>query len=293
LKKGDKISNDFDVRYGFEKVIRGWRTLPKELRFMAQNFHSLAWSLFFISTSICLSASAEENCVNIVPEPHWLRHEPVGHRYDYAVGRVAGASSSTDAREAAISNALHALLREQKVQISSATRIDSGLKVVDEKIHRGTRVTRSIKQSVEEEEIENADVVAVFEARCTDGFSAGALIRRPRPHPIGERPPWIAPVWRSALVPGWGQMMNEHPTKAILLGSSFGILLPTALVGYLYGEAAANDGRRSTTQRERDAYTARSELGWWTGVLASVGVGVTWSAAVVDAAWFSGHNPYE
>ena len=102
-------------------------------------------------------------------------------------------------------------------------------------------------------------------------------------------------VFRSMVVPGWGQVYNRQPAKAALFAGTEGALLAGALAFHLRGAAAEEDYRRRTTpgelgddpaataaalrRRAERAYRTRNTLLW-------VSAGV-WALNVADA-WSSG-----
>jgi len=72
---------------------------------------------------------------------------------------------------------------------------------------------------------------------------------------------WFAPLWRSALAPGWGQAYNGQSTKAWLLGGltwvSFGGVAGT----YVMGQQAENDYHAAKTPADAlDKYNAAYNL---------------------------------
>lgn len=91
----------------------------------------------------------------------------------------------------------------------------------------------------------------------------------PLPAPVRASPPpnegsWFAPLWRSALVPGWGQAYNGQSTKAWLLGAvtwaSFGGVLGTYMMGTQamdeYSQAKTASDALNAYDRAYSLYTA-------------------------------------
>lgn len=96
-------------------------------------------------------------------------------------------------------------------------------------------------------------------------------------------------VYRSLLAPGWGQLYNREPKKALAFVSAETLLLGGALVFHLQGKSAEDGYHRkasgpadavvSLRHRAERAYRTRDALLW-------TGLGV-WAVNVADA-WYSG-----
>jgi tetratricopeptide (TPR) repeat protein len=75
---------------------------------------------------------------------------------------------------------------------------------------------------------------------------------------------WLAPLWRSALCPGWGQAYNNEPTKAWLLGGTTWGLLGGVAVTYILGTQAQASYADSKNSREaQDRYDTAYQ--WYIG----------------------------
>ena len=102
-------------------------------------------------------------------------------------------------------------------------------------------------------------------------------------------------VFRSMVVPGWGQLYNREPKKAIGFAAAETAALTTALVFHLQGRNAEDAYKRRTTSAQlgsdpsaaaarlrrnaESAYRTRNTCLW-------IALGV-WAANVADA-WYSG-----
>lgn len=250
----------------------------------------LLYGLFVASAS---PANADEGCTSDDPEPHWHAHDPKGHAFLYVVGHADIAAAPAAAEQLATASALKALVQERRVEVRSAARAAKVFESHDGVVRKTARIETDVMTTVDPEVVRGAEVVGVYRQRCGGVSRASVLMRVRREVPEGARPPWVDPVWRSALVPGWGQVTNEQRGKGVALGVTIAMAFPVAVGGYLYAENAAADARATRLQAERDVYALRSEMGWWVGVSGIVVAGVAWMAAVVDAGWWSGWNTYE
>jgi tetratricopeptide (TPR) repeat protein len=77
-----------------------------------------------------------------------------------------------------------------------------------------------------------------------------ASIPAATPGPTASKRHWLQPLWRSALLPGWGQAYNGQSRKAWLVGgtawASFGGVVGT----YLGGQAALDQYQKASTAPE-------------------------------------------
>lgn len=98
-------------------------------------------------------------------------------------------------------------------------------------------------------------------------------------------------VYRSLLLPGWGQAYNRQPVKGIVIGGLEATALAGALAFHLAGAAAERDDRSRTTAAqlgsdpvaEAVALRARAErdYSWRNGLLSAAGG--LWALNVIDA----------
>lgn len=90
-------------------------------------------------------------------------------------------------------------------------------------------------------------------------------------------------IYRSLLIPGWGQHYNREDNKAIAFGAAAGVFAVGALATHLLALKADNDydGRTAGADFDAAASTAQGYMTARTVLL--IALGVTWAYNVVDA----------
>ncbi len=92
-------------------------------------------------------------------------------------------------------------------------------------------------------------------------------------------------LFRSMVIPGWGQSYNRQNTKAVLIGSSFGLVAASALALQLQGSSYVTRYRENTPGTVRFGDRAERLFSWRNTALWSALV--VWGIAAVDA-YFNG-----
>jgi hypothetical protein len=98
-------------------------------------------------------------------------------------------------------------------------------------------------------------------------------------------------LFRSLVMPGWGQAYNRQPVKAALVGGSFVALAGTAVAFHVLGTRAEDQYRTKSTAAALGGdpaataaslrTTAESRYAWRNGLL--LGAGAVWALGAVDA----------
>jgi TolB-like protein len=94
-------------------------------------------------------------------------------------------------------------------------------------------------------------------------------------------------LFRSMLLPGWGQFYNRQPVKGWLVAGGEVVLVGGAVAAQVLGQSAESKYRKATDTATADAQRRRSEssYGWRNGLL--IGAAGLWALNVADA-WLSG-----
>jgi hypothetical protein len=113
---------------------------------------------------------------------------------------------------------------------------------------------------------------------------------KPLSKPLKSPPSQMAPVWRSMVVPGWGQFYNGQETKGLAFSIGQAILVPIAIGAHLYSENAAAQARETNISSARDIYADRSQRGHHIAVAAGIAAAALYIYNIVDAGLWSGYN---
>ncbi len=157
--------------------------------------------------------------------PPWTTEPPVGKYFTYYSGVGSSPNSLSDAKEQSIANVLSEIIMEG--EITAESRIETFHQQSKEGII--SEVSREIQQTGASTTIGGLRKEEEYwqTVKTGDGllYQYWILIKIPKPEYASldisvDQGYGIAPIWRSALVPGWGQFNKGEKKKGLrLLGS--------------------------------------------------------------------------
>ena len=213
------------------------------------------------------TGAAQSHCVEsgTTHLPAWVRTLSAdGQRFRYYVGQRSG-STFQSAFEGALGDVLRKIRAEESVEIESVVEVMSTIKAQGDAFTHSENLSALTKSTVQGV-IKGADVYKIHVMRTCDGgphFEVSLMMRRRRSRIDRSIPAPISTgdiLWRSAVVPGWGQLHAGHNTRGwLLLSTAVGGLT----VGILTHQLASNDfanAASSTRQSDRDHYDERAHI---------------------------------
>lgn len=103
-----------------------------------------------------------------------------------------------------------------------------------------------------------------------------------------QRKDWLAPAWRSAILPGWGQFYNKQSTKGLLLGGATIGLFAGVVTTYYLATDAENQYHSLGPGLEQSQYDAPYNT-WTNMALANYILygcfGFAYAYNIIDAIW--------
>ncbi len=198
----------------------------------------------------------------LIAQPEWVNKTPSGYLNDYYVGKGASSISKAEAAQIAYADAVILIMRNNSITVnysmdnkilSSQTHIDNQIKL---KIVRKT--VEELKVNGVSRTLKGLKEVESYYENNRNRYVAWVLLRLPKNDPINP-PSSFAPVWRSALLPGWGQLYKDETFK----GTSFMILSLGGFAGGFVLEQLSIDARNKAfsarRQIVRDFYNKESK----------------------------------
>ena len=220
--------------------------------------------------------------------PSWVRTLAAdGKRFRYYIGQQSGSSFQT-AFEGALAQILRKIKAEESVALTSVVevvnRVEAAGDTVTEYDQLSERTQALVQGVVKGAEVYKAHVVRT----CAGGpyFQVSLLMRRRRARIDASVPDPITTsdvVWRSAVVPGWGQLHAGHHTRGwVLLAGGVGSLT----LGLLGQQFASNDFAKAASSRRQSDRAFYDERANRLQALAYVGFAIaagTYVYNLVDA----------
>jgi hypothetical protein len=222
-------------------------------------------------TVILLASAMPSQCA-----PRWTTQTPIGKNHVYAVG-VGEAASLYEARRLSISDAMSVFSEQQNISIKS----------------RFHSLSTEDRRQIEDEVSIKGASTTLKGLRLTETYVVGSsgrqqvwsLMSLPSANEIGR---WSA-IWRSALLPGWGQFyQGKNWRGAVFLAG--GVL---GVGGALYTASRQQDfenqGQQSTVPATRHYYYDQADK-YHQGNVAFVTLTITSYALSLADAIFTSSN---
>ena len=249
-------------------------------------------SLALIATCLAWSARATAQCSDALPP--WLAHELVGKiladaASTYFVGRgveQTASGSQAMAREDALGQIARCnFVRIQATQeLARDTTIRSNTGNAETSTEAHSRVTTSAATGVK-----GMREVASLACRGSDGVRTTLVVTVPRASlPSGcsaelDLPSSTDFLWRSALVPGWGQMHKGETTLGVLLLVVEAVAIPVAIVTGVASRSERDKASAAHVQSERNAYNERADRLYYGSVASGVAAAGVYVFNLVNA----------
>jgi len=174
-------------------------------------------------------------------KPEWISKAPQGKEYKYFIGVGSSSHSLSDAKEIALADIISQLSREKGIEITAAERL-SLTKTIGEKYQNGqNQPTRN--QELNKESTINIKAREVFLEKLElhenywqksalddeivyEYFLLARIIKKEKKNREGYG---LKPVWRSVLIPGWGQLYKGQKFRSLLYFTTI-----ASSVSYIY-----------------------------------------------------------
>lgn len=227
-------------------------------------------------------------------KPDWIKEAPKGFRYDYFSGFGVSSTSYKEAKNIAINDAIKRIGEKKGVEVTAITdykQIEKDYQYEDffsEEIQ--TKVLPTELFGLEEEE----SYYRKLEENKNIKYEFYILVRIPKGKiEIGKKPPTkFSYVWRSALIPGWGQFYKKQTKKGYIFLGSETILITTALLSN-YLSVHYNDKAKSASDISvRKDYMDWSDTAEAFAITTGIAAGVLYIYNIFDATLSRGPKQY-
>ncbi len=229
--------------------------------------------------------------------PTWLKEPPTGTYYTYYSGIGSSSLSLSDAKEQAIANVLSEIIMGGEITAKSQ------ITTYQQQSTLGnlSEVTREIQQTGRSTVIQGLQKEEEYWETIWKGsetiYRYWILMKKQKPEYAGydlsvKQGYGFAPVWRSILVPGWGQIFKGENTKGIRLLGTEAILISTFLVSQ---NLSHNYSRKASLERDADRrtfYNRLSNRSYSIGMVSGLMAGVGYFYNVFDAITGQGVKKY-
>ena len=229
--------------------------------------------------------------------PTWLREPPTGTYYAYYSGIGSSSLSLADAKEQAIANVLSEIIMGGKITAQSQ------ITTYQQQSTLGnlSKVTREIQQTGKSTVIrglqKEEDYWEALKKGSETTYRYWILMRQQKPEYSGleftiKQGYGFEPVWRSILVPGWGQIKKGETSKGIRILGAETVLISTFLISQ---NLSSDYSRKASLERDADRrtfYNQMSNRSYAVGLVSGIMAGVGYFYNVFDAGTGQGAKKY-
>ena len=187
--------------------------------------------------------------------PSWSTKTPKGIQNDYYVGFGESRISLAEAKRLAIGNAVQSIVEERSLSAESSLTTKRSYdinRVIDEVSIKGKSSTiEGLRQNEYYYETWN-------EENSPNRYIFWILASVPKDDP-GRLPNKYTPLFKSLVVPGWGQYSKGHGRKGLFILSTELLTISGAIITNELSKNANEDAMGARTQELRDWYNDRSD----------------------------------
>lgn len=226
----------------------------------------------------------------------WIEETPKGYLNDYFVGIGTSDSSEATAHEQALFNALLRIQQSREIVVTASQR-DSIYQT--QSLRDGKQSVELVRKTAREIAVDGRSTTInglIEEERYHElegtSHTVWSLVKIPKKNSIESPPNKFSPIWRSALVPGWGQFYKGQKTKGWLIISSEAVLIPSGFIFQNLMLTAHNDAQNARTQALRDYYNDQASLYQNISLGVLIAAGAIYVFNVIDALTSEGAKIY-
>ena len=244
--------------------------------------------LVFVVISFALFA-------DILAQPMWAIKVPPGYGNDFFVGTGVSTNSRADASSVALADALAKIVKSRSIKVAVDETISSNITETNSNgkwdVKQIDKIIREIKVTGKSTTIRGLKEVESSIEINNELFEAWVLVSIPKKHPI-QPPTKYSAIWRSVLLPGWGQFYKDDTFK----GFSFMFLtLSSVTSGFVFSELskeATNNALSSRTQARRDFFNDQAKQFNTFSTISFISAIVFYTWNIVDATIVKQDNLY-
>lgn len=238
-------------------------------------------------------------------KPSWIHELPSGKYYEYYSSFGSSANTLMDAKKIAVTDIMSQIIMERSVLITSELQTSISEKSFSANGITKTTITDDILQEViakgETSEIENLKKVEEYwqTVKSKNGvlYQYWILMRIPKPGFTGfdlsvEQGYGFTPVWKSLLIPGWGQFHKEEPQKGWRFLISETVLVSTFFISNYFSRNYSNKAENERDYDRRKFYNDWSNRSYTIGTVSAIVAGAIYAYNIFDSITSKGARKY-
>ena len=233
--------------------------------------------LFFVLISCYLNAKY----------PIWIAQIPQSDYFYYYTG--TGSSDKIEpAKKSAISNAILEVIQSDKITIEGQQEVKS--KEIEEngKVDYRIEIIEDVLIKGESKDIDGLKKVSEFWEIKDSTYNYWVMLRIPKKVSFKDLPIYrnnkFAPIWRSSIIPGWGQIYKKQKIKgSFIIGSELVFLSSFSYFAYIGKDFADKERNEIFDMDKREIYKKNKDLAYNISFISIVGASVVYLYNLYDA----------
>ncbi len=237
--------------------------------------------------------------------PDWIKNTPKGKYYDYYNGVGTSGKSISDAKKLAISDAIFTIVMQGKIEIDSKIFTSTS----ENTISNGRNTNTTIRDSVISEVMIKGKSSYIIGLRSEEEhwhtkksekgllYDYWILMKVPKPEYRGLKIPdqkgyGFPPVWRSVLIPGWGQFYKGEPKKGWRFLISETVFVSSFFVSNYFSQNYSRKAENETDYERRKFYNNWSNSSYTIGTVSGIVAGAIYFYNIFDSITSKGAKKY-
>jgi hypothetical protein len=228
-------------------------------------------------------------------QPKWISHPPEGYLNDYFVGKATSSNSNAEASERAFADAIVSINQSNSITVKSSEQFHTSSE--EHFSNSGvstdivTKAAKELSVTGESQTIRGLKMVETYFEKNGSTYEAWVLVSFPKKNPISPPSPH-SPVWRSLLVPGWGQLYNDETFKGISFVTLGVAGVATGFICSALSRDSYSEALNSRNQARRDYFNDLSNTQSTISTISFISAGVVYAWSLVDAIVVKPENFY-
>ena len=225
--------------------------------------------------------------LSFAKQPSWIKHKPESIYFAYYCG-VGSSNNLESAKKKAISNAIFEIVQSDNISIKGKLTIKSEETEENGKVDYRDEIIQDILIKGESKNIKGLKNVGNHWEKKKFVYNYWILIRVPKENSFANMSIYntkkFAPIWRSIIIPGWGQFYKKQKIKGTLILSSEIILFSSSLFfAYKGSEFFDKENNEMFDMDKRKIYRDNKDLAYNISMFSLIGTSAIYIFNLYDS----------
>lgn len=259
----------------------------------------LFYYFLFLSFTFCFSQKIITSSANKKPE--WIEQIPKGQQFDYYSGIGTSMNSLEAAKKSALSNAISEIIYNTDIKVELNETFSSKIKETDNQISFQDEIIKDIKISGSSNLIKGLkkeeEYWQILKADNGKLYHFWVLLKVSKTGKSfskfdSDKGYGIAPIWRSSLIPGWGQFYKGEDTKGWTFLATETILVSSIFITMHFSSSFEDKANMERDLDNRQFYNDKADQFYTASIISAVLAGAVYVYNIFDSVTSKGEKIY-